>query len=471
MSEVERSMFQRCIKRLTPHWRYRENEQGAVLLIIAIGAIAFLALAGLAIDASSLYRTQIALQGATDAGAIYGGRCLLIGDTPAQCEPRIRSLMVANLELQGFPASVIQEVNDSNIIKITITTNPQVVTIEGNIYHETSILKLLPGFQDGSDLPLKASAENINFHISLVLDRSESMALSDVSPVSGCFVYDTQSQPILDSLGQPIPCVKRIDAAKYAAKKFIDQLWPTDEIAIITYGINSTAGQSNWQQFSALHRALIPVSQFRTLNPNPIDTIVPANADATHIAAGLTRGINQLLNASNRTNVDESIVLLTDGVPNGYNANVFRNPVVNTDCPGLPINHRRYIDTIHTADFARSNGITVYTVGYGNNDLDTSSPFQFFDVGTAGAPAWGGDIKKFLMERVANDQPQLMAPMPLPTPTPSPSTYYYDFPCNAQTGAQQSAQAVGTYFIAGDGVQLVNSFTTIASKIRTSLFE
>lgn len=445
------------------------GNKGIVHILFALGFVALLTLVGLAIDATSLYRAQVAYQGALDAGAVSGARCLLGGSTTSTCELTARGLVAANLSLQGFdPVSIQQAVAPTNLLA-SFQSSPQTINLTGTLPHPTYVLHMVPGIPQVNLAAAVASAENVNVHISIVVDRSESMKDLLLVPMPAC-----------------PSCVTRLDAAVFSAKEFIQQLWPTDQVAILSYGVDGNPlTYGHWWQHSKIVQAMSLVHTYRQLPADPLDSITAANADATHIASGLQRGLNQLINAPNRTTVREIVILLTDGVPYGYSSSALVTtnpscPLTTSNAPNPPslltdLEKYRYLDALWVSDAARAQGITVYTIGFGTEDQNTSDEWQQFN-----RTSWGGDIKTRLMDRLANDQPHLMNPTPLPSPPPANPTYYYDFmkaalnpitqtnPC-MKSGSEISADTRGQYFFAGDGTALLNAFLDIAVKIRTSI--
>jgi hypothetical protein len=84
--------------------RARRAERGQVLVIVALGIIILLAVAGIAIDVGRLMAERRHLQTAADAGALAACQALLSGDTADVDAAALRAREVAGINIEGSPA-------------------------------------------------------------------------------------------------------------------------------------------------------------------------------------------------------------------------------------------------------------------------------------------------------------------------------------------------------------------------------
>lgn len=115
------------------------NERGVSILLISVGMVFVLGMAGLGVDLASLYVGRSQAQRAADAGALAGAQALVTdgctsaggSDISADCQnlARQRAIAVANANLV---AGVSPAITDSDVtFPSTSTTDPQIKVVAG----------------------------------------------------------------------------------------------------------------------------------------------------------------------------------------------------------------------------------------------------------------------------------------------------------------------------------------------------
>ncbi len=169
---------------------------------------------------------------------------------------------------------------------------------------------------------------------------------------------------------------------KTGAEVFVDTFNPAyDKIGYVQF---STKGHEEFGLSSSL-------AALNTAITNSPDPTASGSSDAlTNIAHGTYMGIRELLD-NGRTNAKWVIVLLSDGVANRY-----CSPDETTTCSSVQTNtanaktHAKAM-----ADLASTHGITIYTIGYGNDSDDDLMQYM--------ADATGGKFFKAPSEADLND--------------------------------------------------------------------
>jgi Mg-chelatase subunit ChlD len=85
-------------------WRYVKNRRGAVLVFVTVGAVALLAMSGLALDGGLAYLTRAKLSRAVDAGSLAAARTLRQGQKNAETEAF--AVAAANGVVLGGPTTL-----------------------------------------------------------------------------------------------------------------------------------------------------------------------------------------------------------------------------------------------------------------------------------------------------------------------------------------------------------------------------
>ncbi|HEV2246800.1 MAG TPA: Tad domain-containing protein [Terriglobia bacterium] len=151
----------------------RPNERGVSILLISVGMVFVLGMAGLGVDLASLYVGRSQAQRAADAGALAGAQDLVtLGCTSAggtdisttcQSSARQRAEAVANANLI---AGISPAITDADVtFPSTSTTDPQIKVVAGR---DTSHSNAMPTFfvkifgVNSADVSASAKAEAFN---------------------------------------------------------------------------------------------------------------------------------------------------------------------------------------------------------------------------------------------------------------------------------------------------------------------
>ena len=124
----------------------------------------------------------------------------------------------------------------------------------------------------------------------------------------------------------------KMDAAKNAAKTFVDVVGESTQVGLASYSTSSSLDYNIALMFPANKTAL----------HESIDAITPTGS--TCIQCGLETAANELVSSRGRDNATKVIVILTDGVGNVGNS-------------------------VTGSVYCRDRNVTVYTIGFGN-DVD-----------------------------------------------------------------------------------------------------
>ena len=94
--------------------------RGQVLVIVALGIIVLLGVAGIAIDVGRLMAERRHLQTAADAGALAACQALLSGDTADLDAAALRAREVAGINIDGSPAGATATIGVVSVCSRTV---------------------------------------------------------------------------------------------------------------------------------------------------------------------------------------------------------------------------------------------------------------------------------------------------------------------------------------------------------------
>lgn len=175
-------MTQQCYK--------NKNESGIVLVLLTISITAIIAFVGLAIDIGNLYRANLHVQKAADAGSLAAilYRINYVNPSQANIENNAKDIAVANLLLSGVPSPSA----GNNVVDVS-GNDTAWDSAEQRMYltaKDTAKLFLLPAVVKGVSQTVitqrTAEAELAPANISLVIDISGSMDCPDSSTDPEC---------------------------------------------------------------------------------------------------------------------------------------------------------------------------------------------------------------------------------------------------------------------------------------------
>ncbi|RMG45487.1 MAG: hypothetical protein D6719_00205 [Candidatus Dadabacteria bacterium] len=212
------------------------DDRGIFMIIVAAGAVALVALIGLAVDCANIYLTKRQVQTVVDSAALAGGRILVfqIDATIDDVKARMVNLARENLAKMNFsqedidriapdpegglPPSCDSEEAINSALCISVAENRQELQIAMRTMPQLHFIHILPGISKFLEVSAAAKAVNTKLQVVLVLDVSWSMGEPVPNPPAGCW--------------------NRLCAAQYAANKFLDMMLPFDEAAIVTFSSN-----------------------------------------------------------------------------------------------------------------------------------------------------------------------------------------------------------------------------------------
>ncbi len=164
----------------------------------------------------------------------------------------------------------------------------------------------------------------------------------------------------------------QLSDAKTAARTLIDELDPaTDRVSLVTYSNSGQVDEELTQDFSAVRRAI-----------NRLD------ADGrTNIGDGVFAA-NQELQRRGRPGAAPIMIVLTDGIANGSHSGAV--------CEAYPrVANQCTRDAINQADAAKESGVTVFTVGFGLNELTSQSSPQVLALARATLQSMASSLDHF----------------------------------------------------------------------------
>jgi hypothetical protein len=334
------------------------RERGAVLILGAFALFAVLAVCGLAIDSGRYYAVRAELAKAVDAGALAGARVVATGQENA-------AVAAEEYAEMNFRNGYMQTAGHAFNVSFNPDPESAKVLVQGTAEMPTTFLMIL-------GLPMVtvravAEAERPPLSVALVLDNSHSLHPSFAG-------------------------INAIGYLRTAAADFLDYFSDTmDQMALVLF---STGTEIRFSLGHSFHGSMHSVMQNMTAIQN------------TNLADGMDGGLTQLRGDQNPAS-RQAIVYFTDGRPTAlrgiynvdgenidgvitcdqnpsgnvddqlfepddlhqaisgaaYTANVFPDGSART-VANLILQANQRLRT--TAAQARSEGITVYTIGLGN---------------------------------------------------------------------------------------------------------
>lgn len=391
-------------------------EKGIYTVFTAVVLVALLYLLGLAIDSGKLEIDRTLLQRASDAASVVGGsRIGVISSTEVE---ELSSLVALdNFESvngQGSAREVVSEVINSNEVSVKISSTFDTF-FSGKVVRGNS----------NWNLSRTSSAIKRPVAVVLVLDVSGSMT----ETAKGDYNCDEVCGP-----------ESRLQVLKRAAKAFVEEFdQEKDAFSVVT--------------FSDFSEVVYPISTpFSQDDINSrIDSLSAKGWTNTH--SGLVQARSQLHQLSEVTRGADAfkkvIVLITDGAPNRNSASAGNYP---EGCPSS--DHRPdLVWPVIEADLARREGVTIFGVGIGQEDLKTDSSFQTLPTDTTPGMYL---LKSFMFRRLVN-APVFTDP---------------DFPEECFGSYEQISDfARGQYLQSPDDYQVSEMLSQVSLSIRMKLTE
>jgi Flp pilus assembly protein TadG len=293
------------------------HERGAVLLLAAFLLVAVLLLAGLAIDAGNLFRARLALQRASDAGALAGlGYVFLRGEAETDADIAASGAR----SLKEFVEQKADEIAAENVraSRLGLVGAPEIASAYDEATEQLSVniaadirLLLMPHIpmeviatrSPGSArrLGARAATERAAANIELVLDVSKSMRCPEGAGAT-CECLTPGAAPCSGR--------RKFDALVDATIAFFEEFDARrDRIGITIFDTTATT--------------VFPIGAAPIMfDPASFDTVAIRAAlesfsptGATNISAGLIRAYKDLDDAGIIPDTPAAIVLFSDGAP------------------------------------------------------------------------------------------------------------------------------------------------------------
>ena len=306
-------------------WR---DEHGQTLVLVTISMMLLLTMVGMVLDVGMALENRRQLQNAVDAAALAGAQAL-----PDTAAAATQATLYFNLNAPTMGAPLL-----------TIEFPPghsEQIRVEGSSEYRYAFLSLFGPSSTTVSASALAGAQSTD--VMIALDRSGSMC--------------ADSHGLRLNCPNPLPYHEPMTAVKTAANGFVDLFEPGyAHIGLVSFSTTSTLDQP-------LTTDIGPGSALQTA----VDDLYPSGR--TNIGDALKDAKTELMHGSGaRSNALKVIVLLSDGVPNRCAA--------GSPCTDWAAAHYARAQ----AQAARALGITIYTVGLGD-DLDIALMQDIADIG------------------------------------------------------------------------------------------
>jgi len=277
------------------------RERGMALMITAIAMLFVVPFVGLSIDAGLAYVVRGRLSAALDSAALAAGRGLNLGtDIPTAQTSAITA--ATNFFNANFPPGYMgtdpaaRTINATFNMRTDSNGNPDgilVIGVSGTVAAPTYFSKLL-GFNNFS-ISATGTATRRTLVMSLLLDISASMGTRDTAVGTIPSSIDNSNSSC--------------EAMVYSSIQFINYFSPYDYVGMIAFDYTA-------------HLKYAPSTNFKQSgNGGVIQQIANLQCgNNTNTTAALELGYQQIKNVGLPL-AENTIVLFTDGVPNGVTAN------------------------------------------------------------------------------------------------------------------------------------------------------
>ena len=441
-----------------------KNEKGQSAITLALLSITFLLLSGFSLDTANLLLKKSHLQRALDAGAIAGITRYDSGDNSGTIATTAQEMALYNLQEMGLP--------NAEVAANFAVDQDQVATLSlnGSVNTSTLFMRLIPGAGLGTVVTAASSTARRNPAIvSLVLDVSGSMApnITALRKAANDFVDSFENG--LDQMA----IIKFSDRASVIAA-----MAPVDKTSL--HAKINGLGAGGWTG-TAEGVVLGRKELEKVANPAAVRAMLLFTDGAPNVIRPIfTDGNSAFLPknypSSGPQNYDYYAYLNTPlgGTPrpeihhpqtlaevctnarrieqclNSFAYNDSRGNlghfahITSLVSPYTEMKKEAYDLAILETDYAKSDGITIYTVGLGLEAPNTGDPYQNVNEIQR--------LKPIFLRRLAND----------PASATDPS--FPNLPAN-------NSHPVGTYLQTPNPSDLTNLFKTIAQKIKLRLIQ
>lgn len=358
--------------------RASRGERGQVLAVVALALVALLGISAFAIDVGYAYYAKRQLQSATDAAALAGAQDLPNGTTAvATATSYAAANTPPNLNL-AFDYQVKCTSTSVSTVGCDPSSNPNELIVSGTATTNTWFARMLgiDHFTVSAHANACSPCSSAPVDIMLAIDRTGSMCTPTDSH-GNCTDLDNAKDGVRTMLGILNPPVAEIGMLAFPPVQ-------TTSSNVCGAPYNSL-GSNGYDGYDSATRGYIT---------DPLGTDYKTSATTLNTASGLyvhttdgrssaciqaggntsyseaLRQAHAELLRDGRPNVPKYIVLLTDGEAN---IGSVYGPGDPTYPPGNPDDQQPCHTAINLADAYKTEGMTIYTIGYALGNLDCTA--------------------------------------------------------------------------------------------------
>lgn len=389
--------------------RHRLGERGAVLVMMAVGMLALLGFAGLALDSGRGYLHKLRMTRAVDAAALTGARTLRAGSTVAI--DQARSAASVNGLAEGAGGATLAMGIGQN------EEGEAIFTVDASQPMSTTLMRLF-----GIDqLTVGASA------------------VAAVPPVDLVLVLDQSG-----SLGSAGAWDDLQDAAKTFVQQFDDSI---DQLGLVSFQIRGT---ERWDMSGSFTSGIL----------NEIDNM-QSNGD-TNAGEGLRLAHGQLTGPAARERSAKVVVFFTDGRPTAFRGNINgadrMMAVYTTHSSGRMRGYFNDPDALPTDEVASASGCSNYTSCWGWTEPEIR------EQGRTNGILWADQIRseEFYLYSIGLGNPSAGDPLLVP------DMDYLRLLAN-EDGVANASQPAGRAYFAPSANELEEVFNQVAQDLLVRL--
>jgi Flp pilus assembly protein TadG len=277
------------------HFRTRNGERGVAIYITAAALLFLIPMAGLAIDGGMAFLIKSRLGGAMDAAALAAGRSVSLGNDVSGAETAAQTAALTFFN-SNFPSGYMNTDTSNRSVSATLTPQTNgtlLINVTGSVSIPTYFMRWVG--VNNITVSAKGQATRRNLVMMLVLDKSSSM---------GSRTSSVGTMPTSIDYSSAQSC----EAMVYTAGQFIQNFSPYDTIGLVTFNNTATLDYS-------------PSTNFKSSGSAGITQAI-ANISCggnTNTTGALNLAASQITSVGQKLALNH-IVLFTDGVANGVNA-------------------------------------------------------------------------------------------------------------------------------------------------------
>jgi Flp pilus assembly protein TadG len=292
--------------------RRREKQRGMAIFFYATMLIFVVGCVGLAVDVGTIYMIRARLVAAVDAAALAAGRSVNLSNTVSQATTNA-SATATQFFAANFPTGYFNSLG-------TPTVTPTFIQESGGNGSPSGVL----------DIQVTASVAAPTYFMNIFNVHSITVSDTGVASRRGVVLMLVLDQSVsMNTSADPVSGLTACQAMVQAAGNFVNLFSPFDYIGLVTFDITAhlmDAPSTNHAQVSS------DISNIQC-------------SDNTNTITALNVAYQQLV-ATGEPLALNSIVLFTDGSPNGITANF----------PARAIADSRFGPSLHSPDGSQPNG-------------------------------------------------------------------------------------------------------------------